>query len=184
MSKAYLLYLIFIPVASLLLLLAVFLRTRRREKQHRQKVQMPISGGNVSVFFGRDNHVVAIPYVKDKFGVGRAVIEVQFLRAPYKAETLGHMVRYALSLCKNGVPSRPDELMSRLGFNDWKEFSLGKRNISVHYIHGIGVVMNTTRRRRDGAYEFNDAGNERILSAETSDRELGQAILELLPRCR
>jgi len=104
--------------------------------------------------------------------------------APYSAERLGKAVRKAMNGCLTGTPCNNAELMAILEFNDWKDFSKGKRNISVHYNEQHGVVFNTTRRKADGSYHFNSLGLECTLPPDTRDRELGDALIGLLKRCR
>ncbi|MCX7923801.1 MAG: hypothetical protein N3B21_17590 [Clostridia bacterium] len=178
-------YLFYIGVIlfSLLGVLWLILRKVKGRARAKQSSQA-IDSGSVSILFDKDENVTIIPYSKDKFGVGRAVGSPQFLNKPYNKENLGAIVKHSMNLSRNNIPCTDSELMSGLKSTGWKEFSYGKRNISIHYHEGYGIVFNTTRRNVDGAYQFNYHGFERIAPADVKNKELGEIILELLQRCR
>ena len=178
----YLLYLAFAIVlfAGIFTLIIIKIRNRGKGKVSRKSIRC----GNISMLFDKSGNVVIIPDVKDKFGAGRALDTPAFLDVPYNAAKLGQAVLCSMKLCESGTPGSDGELMSRLGFIGWKEFSEGRRNISVHYHDGYGIVFNTTKRKDDGAYQFNHPGFEKVMSADATDKELGEMILTLLPRCK
>lgn len=178
-------YLVFIVLVGCLISgTIVFVLIKIREHGAAKHADQLIQCGNVSVLFDRDENVTVIPYVKDKFGRGRAVGSPQMLKAAYSLSKLGKAVRDTMKLCQCGIPCTDEELMSKLNFRGWKEFSEGKRNISVHYQEGYGVVFNTTRRSVDGSYQFNYPGFEKVTPTNISDRELGEVLIGLLGRCR
>jgi hypothetical protein len=137
----------------------------------------------VSAFFDKEGNATVISYVKDKYGMGRATGVPLFLKSPYPEEKLGQIIRAAMKNCENGAACPDNELMSHLNFKGWKQFSEGRKNISIHYQEGKGIVFNTTRRKADGAYHFNYMGEKRIEN-DVTDRELGKVTLELLQFCR
>jgi hypothetical protein len=143
-----------------------------------------IQGGNIGIFFDKDENVTIIPYAKDKYGVGRAVASPVVINKPYNEQGLGKKIRYSMKLCDSSGPCNDNELMAALNFTGWKEFSEGKRNISVHYQKGHGIVFNTTRRRADGSYQFNFFGFEHVIPNDITDKQMGETLLSLLPRCR
>lgn len=178
----YLSYIIMISCFLAGVLALIILKMRKRSVPKVKKSF--ILAGSISAFFDKEGNVTIIAYVKDKFGVGRATGYPLCLKYPYNAEKLGQLLRQSMKLCETGVPCSDIELMTNLGFNGWKEFTEGKRNISVHYQGGYGVVFNTTIRKSDGSYQFNNSGLENISRNDVTDKELGQTLLNLLPRCR
>lgn len=183
MNSDYLNYLLWIGgvVAMGVILWAVL---RRGKRSACNTAVDPVRGGNVSIFFDKAGNVVVIPYVKDKFGMGKATTSVQFLKQPYSPQGLGALLRSALNGCLTGIPCENRELMARLGALDWNRFSEGKKNISVYFREEHGIIFNTTRRKENGAYEFLSPGMEKVLPAETGDEMLGSTLLQLLQRCR
>lgn len=186
MNKNYSGYLFYLLILIIFLLTVFFLiRTRKKRKAGEEDLAVQnITGGNISIFFDKSNNVTIIPYAKDKYGVGRAVGEPLFLNWPFNAHELGGKARNAMNMCSEGVPSSNEHLMHKLGYKDWKDFSKGRRNISVHYHKDHGVVLNTTIRMADGVYKFNRSGFENIIGVEVKDKQLGEILLALLPRCR
>lgn len=144
----------------------------------------PVTGGSISVFFDRTGNATIIPYVKDKFGSGRATADAVFLMMPYKAGKLGAAVRSSMNGCRDAAPCSNRELLEKLEAYDWAAFSVDKRNISIYYKENYGIIFNTTRRKIDGAYEFNHNGVEKNLPPDTEDEALGSTILLLLQKCR
>lgn len=178
-------YSIFLTALAFLLVGAFIVFVLRHKKEDPvKKIPDPVSCGSLSVLFDRQNNVVIIPYSKDKLGVGKAVGGPMFLRPPYNAVQLGQHIRDAMKSCENSPQCSDEELMSTLGTPIWKEFSEGKRNISIFYSQEHGIVFNTTRRRIDGSYQFNHFGFEKIIAEDSTDKEIGEVALALLPRCR
>ena len=144
----------------------------------------PVNGGNISIFVDKQENVTIIPYVADLFGAGKATSNVSVLCQPYKAGKLGAAIRNSLASCHNGKPTGSLQLMEKLQYHSWKEFSEDKLNLSVYYKEGIGIVFNTTVRTSKGAYIFNTRGMEHCLPANASDETIGSTSLELFKRCR
>ena len=181
----YILYMLLIAVLIGVFFAAALVMIRKiGSKRDLKNLRPLINCGSIGVFFDRENNVTLIPYVKDKYGVGRATEEVGVLRWPYSAQRLGKAARNCMVSCKNGAPCPDDKLMKLLGAVGWKEFSEGKRNISVYYKEGQGIYFNTTVRTVDGAYHFNQTGNKYVLPGDTDDRELGEMLLGLVRFCR
>lgn len=153
-------------------------RVKRKEKNE------VVIGGNISLFFDRDGNLTVIPYVKDKYGNGRATANVEFLKAPYGRARLGSLAKKSMNGCISDKPCTNKELIGILGSLDWKQFSEGRRNISLYFREGYGLIFNTTTRKTDGAYQFNYNGIEHSLSADVSDDLLGSTLLKLLEKCR
>lgn len=168
----------FLAFIIMLIVLKIKKRTRSIGKLN------SIMAGSVSAFFDREGNVTIIAYIKDKFGVGRATGNPLYLNYPYTAGKLGELLRQSMKLCEGGVPCSDNDLMSNLGYKGWKEFTEGRRNISVHYQVGYGIVFNTTIRKPEGSYQFNNSSFENILKHDVEDKELGQNLINLLPRCR
>lgn len=159
-----------------------FLRPGR--KRRAERLISLVTCGSISVFFDRAGNVTIIPYVKDRFGAGKATAGVVSLRVPYSASKLGRAVRASMDGCRGAEPGSSQELLERLKSHDWAAFSAGKRNISVYYSENHGIVLNTTVKRAEGVYEFSRRGVEMSLSPDTEDKILGDAVLELLKKCR
>jgi hypothetical protein len=147
-------------------------------------IYTPINCGSVSVFFDEEDNAIFIPYKKDRFGMGRATSGVLVLDKVLKLQKLGEMLRTAMLYYSRAEICTDKEIMSRLGYQNWKDFSEGKRSIAVHFREGTGLVFNSTSRKKDGAYDFNLNGNELVMPADADDTSLGRALLYLLPRCR
>ncbi|MFZ5986288.1 MAG: hypothetical protein ACOYWZ_04065 [Bacillota bacterium] len=188
MGNDFLLYLIYsVTIIFLLIVIFLFFMLIRRRRYNRSLKKHPvprIDCGSVSVFFDQKNNVIVIPYVKDKYGVGRAIGKPQFLQAPYNTRALGEVVRRSMAMCKGGHPCTDALLMSKLNSLDWKDFSKDKRNISIYYKEELGLVFNTTKRVSDGSYQFNFRGYEKVLGSSVGNEELGVVLMNLLERCR
>jgi hypothetical protein len=185
MQSDYKTYLIYIFIILIIFLSIVLIVKSHLKKRKKRDIKLPvISSGNIGVFFNKEKDVTIIPYVKDKYGMGRATGELVSLNFPYNETKLGQAVRKAMALSACGKPGKDEELMNKLGSRNWKEFSEGKRNISVHFKDGHGIVFNTTRRIFDGSYQFNHFGFEKTINSEISDKNLGILLIQLLQRCR
>lgn len=184
MNKDFLIYVFYIGLIVVLFIAVFLFLTYYKRKSTTPTAREKIEDGNVSVFFDNSNNVTVIAYAKDKYGVGRAVEAPQCLNAPYSPEKLGEIIRKSMSLCKNGLPCTSSELMKKLDFRDWKEFSKNRRSISVYYRQETGIVINTTTRRSDGAYQFNVKPYDVALKDDVSNVELGNMVMKLLLRCR
>lgn len=183
MDREYLNYLIGI-VLIIAFFIGIFVVTMGKHRKKRKSGCTSINCGSVSVYFDNEDNVIIIPYVKDRFGVGRATSGVSILRKGLKPGKLGQLLRASMLYCRNAEFCTDKELMSRLGYQNWRDFSEGKRSIAVHFREGTGLVFNTTSRKKDGAYDFNSAGNELVMPPDSDDISLGRALLYLLPRCR
>jgi len=178
----YLYIILFLIIAIPACLFLIFINKRRR----RSKTIMPLSvnGGSISIFFDKTGNVTVIPYVKDKYGSGKATLNVVTVRMPYPPENLGYTVKKSLNGCKNSTPCTNSELLDKLGAMDWKQFSSDKRNISLYFREGYGLVFNTTSRQPDGAYRFNTNSADLTMPADIEDAVLGSTLLQLLGKCR
>jgi hypothetical protein len=185
MNSDYSNYLLSIILIIIVVFIGVLFVRGRIRKGRRHEIQvLPVKGGNVSVFFDKAGNVTIIPYVKDKFGSGKATADVEFLKMPYTAQKLGNAVRNSMNLSMNGIKCDTRRLLGILQFYDWQQFSEGKRNISVYFKESYGIIFNTTRRKHDGAYQFNHNGVEMTLPSDTGDETLGNTLIQLLQRCR
>lgn len=144
----------------------------------------PIKCGNISIMFDREMNVYIIPYVKDLSGMGKPADKPKKISNPYSKELLGNEIRKGMKACEKNIPCSDAEFMRSLGARGWKEFSEGKRSISIHYRESYGVIFNTTRRRVDGSYQFNKFGFEEVIRNDVSDKEIGETVLKLLQRCK
>lgn len=181
----YLCYMLYILITMTGIFLISFLSGRRkRAVSHRQEAKDEIITGSVGVFFDKDKNVTIIPYVKDKYGVGRAMGNVCSVKYPYRKEKLGSTLRNCMIACKDGTPCKDEYLMKLLGFNGWKEFAAGKRNISVNYKEGTGIIFDTTKRTAEGAYYFHLPASRIVLPGTASDITIGETLLNLLQYCR
>ncbi len=198
MDTIYLSYLklvLFIAAGAVLLSLLLFFTARERKKGRKKaaglssesginSTQTRVDIGNVSILFDKRRNVVLIPYVTDKYRSGRATTDIIWLDMPYNSVALGKAVRSAMASCKKGKPAVNAELMSRLGARDWKEFTEGKRSVSIYCKDSKMILMNSTVRIPDGAYLFTTRGYEVCLPAVSDDGFIGDAVLELLTKCR
>lgn len=179
--EVYLFYIIILAIVIPLVFFILFMRAKKRVIVGQRTES--ITGGSISIFFDRDKNAVIIPYTRNKYGVGKAIGEVIFVKAPYSLEKLGSSVRSGMKLCSSNLSSSNAELMSKLGYISWKDFSEGRKSISVYFHKEKGIVFNTTRRKADGVYEFNYLGCEAAVRCDVIDRELGEIIMELLKKC-
>jgi hypothetical protein len=185
MEDRFLMYLFYgSAIVLILILVFILLVVKRKNKLKKAVNKTSINYGNVCVFFDEDNNVTVIPYKKDKHGIGRAVENPMFLKAPYKPLELGSLVRSSMAMCSGKIIHSDSQLMSKLKCKSWDEFAKGKRNISIYYKEALGIVLNTTKRKPDGTYSFNFRGYEKVLKKDVSDEELGIVIMSLLERCR
>lgn len=159
-------------------------RSRLKKRKVSVKTAKPVECGNISIFFDAQRNAVFIPYVADLFGEGKATSQVIELKVPYSPGQLGAGIRGALASCRNAKPAGSSELMARLGARDWKQYSLGKLNLSVYYKQGRGILFNTTVRTPEGAYVFISKGPDACLPADADNESIGTAALALLARCR
>lgn len=180
MYKEYLIYLASIFLLAIIIGSMILIKSRKKEHLP-QKVQ-PINCGNISVLFDPKLNVTIIPYIKDIFGNGKATKNVVFLKSPYDGAKLGDAVRRAMISCEKGVMISDKELMSNLGFNNWKEFSKSMRCISISY-RDSGIGFNSTIRESDGSYSFRSKGFEALLDSGANDVEIGDLVLKLCQRC-
>lgn len=184
MSVDYSKYLLVIFLIIIVVAVGVIFLARAGKKGRGASLVKPVTGGSISVFFDRTGNVTIIPYVKDKYGSGKATEDVVFIPMPYNARKLGAAIRTSLNGCCQAVPGTNSELLAKLDAYDWAAFSVDKRNISIYYKESYGIIFNTTRRKIDGAYEFNHNGVEKSLPPVTDDEMLGNTVLLLLQKCR
>ncbi|MCX7746748.1 MAG: hypothetical protein N2645_07645 [Clostridia bacterium] len=144
-----------------------------------------VQTGFISLFFSNANHVIIIPYAKDKNGKGRALNGLIYIPYPFVADQLGEAVFKAFDDSEHAAPCTDKELISKLKVKRWEEFTYGKRYISLRFDDYYGIVINTTTRDPQGAYRLNcPDGMEKVLRMDVDERELGETILNLLLRCK
>lgn len=147
----------------------------------------PVTSGYLSILFDRGRNVIFLPYVRDMSGYGRAVsdpLAPLMLNVPYESSKLGALARKGLKMCEGAIPGSDEELMQKLNFRNWKDFSEGKRCISVYHAAGDVIVLNTTTRNPDGVYQFNVNGREQVIRNDITDQEFGDMLLVMLQKCR
>lgn len=192
MSGDFFLLLVAIGLAMVVLaggLLVSLLVVKSKDKEDKETLsvkrkQKLIDYGSVSVFFDKHRNAVVIPYVRDLFGSGRAAPGLQFLKNTYTEEQLGHAVRASMLSCRGAVPLGDRELMKKLNYTSWREFSKGRKSISMYCRGGTKIVITPTVGKDDGTYELRRKRYERILHSDVSNQELGRTILSVLESCR
>ncbi len=177
-------YIIYISVIIVFLGISIFFIKKGKSQNDSKNSNKPIECGYISVFFDAGRNITIIPYVKNNLGIGKAISEPRMLQSPYEANTLGRLVRTSMEACNNAFPGTDEELMGKLGFRRWNDFSEDKKNISVHYDEKYGIVMNTTIRLKDSSYQFLTRGPDMILDKHSSNNEIGEALMSLMPKCR
>ncbi|MDQ2085946.1 hypothetical protein RBH29_05770 [Herbivorax sp. ANBcel31] len=181
--REYIIYIFILILIIVLIVTAYFLwASGKKEQLLRKKTVSKIEYGSVSVFFDRRKNVIVIPYAKDKYGVGRAVEEPQFLFSPYKKDELGNFIRKTLAMCNSENFCSDVKLMKILNSKNWRGFSKGKKSISVYFKKNTGLVFNKTRRWSDGSYDFNSNKSNKVLSCYADNNEIGQTLISLLDR--
>ncbi len=180
--RDYLFVIVFLIIAIPSVLTVLFFRKRRRQEKYRKPET--VKGGNLSVFFDKSGNATLIPYVKDTVGSGKATSRVAVLKTPYTPQKLGLSVKKSLNGCIGSTSCSDTELLAVLGANDWSEFSWNKRNISVYFREGYGLIFNSTTRNADGVFQFNTRGIEKTVPAGIEDAALGNTLLQLLVKCR
>lgn len=178
-------YIIYISVIIVFLGISIFfIRKGKSQNRGDGDNNKPIECGYISVFFDTGRNITIVPYVKNNLGIGKAISEPRMLQSPYEPNALGRLVRASMEACNNAFPGTDEELMGKLGFRRWNDFSEDKKNISVHYDEKYGIVMNTTIRLKDGSYQFLTRGPDLILDKHSSNNEIGEALMSLMPKCR
>lgn len=181
-AKYLLMMIVIVPGAAVIF---AMLRFRMKRRSTRPDVSCkPVEAGNISIFFDKQGNATIIPYVADLFGDGKATTDIMILHQPYKPANLGAAIRNSLASCRSSKPTGSAQLMEKLQFRGWKEFSEGKKNLSIYYKDGAGIVFNTTVRTSVGAYIFNSRGMEHFLPADATNEVIGSTSIELLKRCR
>jgi hypothetical protein len=138
-----------------------------------------IADGNVSVFMDKKGNIDVIPFSLDKLKRGKASEYPLFLKSPFTAAELGASVRRGLLLSSSGKRLESEELMKTLGFYAWKDYSAGKKSVSVICNNGE-IALNSTIRHTNGTYSFRIKGYEKKLPENPSDELLGKEVLALM----
>jgi len=160
--------------------LFIYIKLKKNSRQITgEKEIYRITGGNVSVFMDKKGNVDIIPFCLDKLKRGKASEYPLSLKSPFTSSELGASVRKGLSLSLSGKRLESEELMKSLGFYAWKDYSAGKKSVSVICNEGE-IVLNSTVRHTDGTYTFRIKGYEKKLPGNLSDELLGKGILELM----
>ncbi len=143
----------------------------------------PVPRGNISVFMDKKGNIDIIPFSLDKLKRGKASDYPISLQRPFSAAGLGSAVRDGLTRSVGKKYLSSEELMRSLGFYHWRDYSNGRKSVSV-ICREKNVVIHPTIRRIDGSYVFRTKGFEKVLSEELSDEVLGKAILEKMKNSR
>ena len=141
-------------------------------------------GGKVSILVDADMNVIVIPYTAAKKRSGKAAGLPLYLNHPYTENQLGQTLRRALDISNRGKSIDSASLMKALGSRDWRIFSKDKKNISLYYVSGTGLVLNSTSQVGDGVFVFNKKGYEQVIPADAQHDVLGRGILEIYKKCK
>jgi hypothetical protein len=164
--------------------LFIYVRIKSNRKKNFDDRGIPhIADGNASVFIDKKGDVDIIPFSLDKFKRGKASEYPLFLKSPFTAAELGASVRKGLLLSSSGKRLESEDLMKALGFYTWKDYSTGKKSVSVICNNGE-IALNSTIRHTDGSYSFRFGGYEKKLPKNPSDELLGKEVLELIKSSR
>jgi len=158
----------------------IYVRIKSNSKKNFGDMEIiHISDGNASVFMDKNGNIDIIPFSLDVLKRGKASEYPLFLKSPFTAAELGASVRKGLLLSSSGKRLESEELMKTLGFYTWKDYSSGKKSVSVICNDGE-IALNSTIRRTDGSYSFRLRGYEKKLPENPSDELLGKEVLELM----
>lgn len=153
------------------------------EKSREDNDESPVPVGNVSCFMDQKGEIHIIPFAVDHFKRGKASGFPLIIKAPAARSEFGEMIRKGLSVSASGKSIESPELMKSLGFYDWKDYSKGKKSVSVT-CREQEIILNSTIRRSDGSYVFRVPGYEKTLPRKLSNQALGDAVMELMKLSR
>ncbi|HEY8500024.1 MAG TPA: hypothetical protein VIL89_05350 [Clostridia bacterium] len=160
--------------------LFIYIKLKPNSKQNfNDRENFHIADGNASVFMDKKGNIDIIPFSLDNLKRGKASEYPLSLKSPFSVTELGAYVRKGLLLSSGGKRLESEELMKTLGFYTWKDYSAGKKSVSVICSDGK-VVLNSTVRHTDGTYSFRIKGYEKKLPGNLSDELLGKEVLELM----
>ncbi|HOV27001.1 MAG TPA: hypothetical protein PK566_11660 [Pseudobacteroides sp.] len=161
---------------------SLFGGSKNKIKNKKYKI---VQTGFASIFFGRNNNIIIIPYAKDIEGKGRAMDNIVYFDGPIPPHQLGEAIRQTIEVDKDVYPFTDKELIKELQVKEWSEFTQGKRYISVRYDEECGYILNTTTRNPDGSYRLNCPGGiEKIVNKDATLTDLGDTVYHLLEKCR
>ncbi|KNY25108.1 hypothetical protein [Pseudobacteroides cellulosolvens] len=144
-----------------------------------------VQTGFASIFFGRNNSIVIIPYAKDIEGKGRAMDNIIYIDSPIPPHQLGEAIRQTIEVDSDVHPFTDKELIKELQVKEWSEFTQGKRYISIRYDDECGYILNTTTRNPDGSYRLNCPGGiEKIVNKDATLTDLGDTVYHLVEKCK
>lgn len=161
------------------LIIIIFIAVKITTRKRCTVEQVTLSHGNVSVFMDNRGKIDVIPFNLDRFKRGKASDYPLMLMKPYSPESVGALIRRGLVLSGNEKSLTDKDLMEALGFYDWKEYSKGRKSVSVT-CRKQEVALNSTIHRSDGAYSFRVRGFEKVLPADLSNHELGYEALKMM----
>lgn len=173
---------IWVLAGCVICIVALFLYIRilsNSKKNTDDREEFQIVNGNVSVFMDKRGNIDIIPFSLDRLKVGKASEYPLSLKSPFTASELGASVRKGLLLSSSGKRLESEDLMKKLGFYTWKDYSAGKKSVSVICKDGE-IMLNSTIRHSNGSYSFRLGGYERKLPEDPSDEVLGKEVLELM----
>ena len=165
-------------VLIFIIFIAVSIKDNRNSKAH-QIEQAPLPEGNVSIFMDSSGKIDVIPFNFNKLKQGRASDFPLTIMKPYTQDDVGALIREGLKLSESEKSLSSKVLMEALGFFDWKDYSKGRKSVSLT-CRKQEVAFNSTIRHSDGSYAFRVRGFEKILPAKLSNYELGDEVLNMI----
>lgn len=175
------LWLFAIGIVLLLYLAVKVVSGSEKSREDNKEKMIPL--GNLSCFMDQKGNVHIIPFAVDIYKRGKASGLPLVIEVPFTCSEFGEMIRKGLCISASGKIVESAELMKSLGFYDWKDYSEGKKSVSVT-CREQEVVLNSTIRRSDGSYVFRVPGYEKTLPRKLSDHALGNAVMELMKLSR
>jgi len=164
-----------------LLIIIIYMAVKITGNKNCTEEKLSLPQGNVSIFMDDGGRMDIIPFSIDKFKQGKASDYPLSLTKPYTPDRIGDLIRKGLVLSKSEKSLTSKDLMESLGFYDWREYSKGKKSVSVSCTNQE-VALNSTIRRNDGSYAFRVRGYEKVLPVEISNSELGLEVLKMMNR--
>lgn len=173
---------IWIVAGLSVLIVIIFIIVNIKDNKNRktnQIMQAPLTDGNVSVFMDNNGKIDVIPFNFNKLKQGRASDFPLTIMKPYTQDDVGALIREGLKLSGSEKSLSSKVLMEALGFFDWKDYSKGRKSVSLT-CKKQEIAFNSTIRRSDGSYAFRVRGFEKVLPAKLSNYELGNEVLNMI----
>jgi len=173
---------IWIVAGLFVLIFFIFYIVKIRDNKNSRPYQIEqesLTNGNVSIFMDNSGKIDVIPFNFNKLKQGRASDFPLTIRKPYTKDKVGALIREGLKLSSNEKSLSSKQLMETLGFFDWKDYSKGKKSVSLT-CRKQEVALNSTIRRSDGSYAFRVRGFEKVLPDKLSNDELCNEVLNMI----